>query len=532
MERQASVIHLPMVSLERAKTADGACKTRSKSVNSLGGTLPLTIGGSPTKAPKKKALVTHNAMGKGAVHILQVHLSQLYFKSFFSWGVDILIKNGAYISPYCCIVSKMTPDFLTFSDLSGVQNILYFTAQALPPVFFKKLPSIKQCQIVSHFPRTELICDKVSLGVLLRALKKKDEGEWDFAPVTATTYEEFLEEEEKCGEKTLWVVKDDRGLGGNGIRITYTVAMQDFAGPRKLVQAYVHPPLLINTRRFDIRVYVLVTSFTPFRVYMAKEGVVHLCVDSYHTPTDESNLGPMSSHITNHNINSKAKGYQNGGKGGVSGHSRSFENLATQYPGDMKELMRKIKVIILKTLACVKPFVDQGLRQGCEGVPGKMRCYEMFGYDIIVGDLPELKPYLLEVNQFPSWNPNGPWQGHVKARLLKDIASLCKTLHMYPDPLADDCEAKETVLNNVETAALKANEAPIFERIWPVPAKSPWATPDDATSIHRALALSRSLFTSCAVNLSPDETASVDASVQLTPETDPDGPQVLSIDPE
>lgn len=39
-----------------------------------------------------------------------------------------------------------------------------------------------------------------------------------------------------------------------------------------LVQRYISDPLLVNGRKFDLRVYCAVTSLDPLRVYVYREG--------------------------------------------------------------------------------------------------------------------------------------------------------------------------------------------------------------------------------------------------------------------
>jgi tubulin polyglutamylase TTLL4 len=40
-----------------------------------------------------------------------------------------------------------------------------------------------------------------------------------------------------------------------------------------LVSEYITNPHLINNLKYDLRIYVLVTSYDPLRVYMFKEGL-------------------------------------------------------------------------------------------------------------------------------------------------------------------------------------------------------------------------------------------------------------------
>ena len=73
-----------------------------------------------------------------------------------------------------------------------------------------------------------------------------------------------------------------------------------------VAQHYISKPLLIEEKKFDLRIYVLVASCKPLRIYLFKDGLVRLCTEEYVRP-NESNLADKRMHLTNYSINKNSE---------------------------------------------------------------------------------------------------------------------------------------------------------------------------------------------------------------------------------
>lgn len=64
-----------------------------------------------------------------------------------------------------------------------------------------------------------------------------------------------------------------------------------------IISRYLDRPLLIGCKKFDMRFYVLVTSYRPLKVWMYNDGFCRFCNEQY--TTDVAEFDNMFIHLTN-----------------------------------------------------------------------------------------------------------------------------------------------------------------------------------------------------------------------------------------
>lgn len=284
--------------------------------------------------------------------------------------------------------------------------------------------TIKENQKINHFPGTFQVGRKDRLWrSLSRMMIKHGRKEFGFAPRTYVLPQDFRcfrQVWEKTGGKEKWIIKPPASARGTGIKVVHKWSQIPKKKP-VIVQQYLSKPKLIGGAKFDLRLYVLVSSFNPLRIYIYPDGLVRFASVKY---VDDINyLSDRFMHLTNYSINKSSATYtSNDCADSCRGHKWTVKALWSYLEKEnvnTEKLWAKIKDIIVKTMIAGESSINSLTR--CN-TTSRYCCYELFGIDILLDE--NLKPWLLEVNISPSLQSSSPLDIAVKGPLIRNVFNI------------------------------------------------------------------------------------------------------------
>ncbi|KRX62635.1 Tubulin polyglutamylase ttll-4 [Trichinella sp. T9] len=276
-------------------------------------------------------------------------------------------------------------------------------------------------QKVNHFPGNHNFGRKDRLAKNIRELAAQWPKEhFDFMPETfilpreANRLKSMMNSELSSEFIILKPPGSARGIGIKVINKTKNIPINE----NLVAQKYIRNPYLINGYKFDLRFYVLVTSFHPLRIYLYNEGIVRFAGCKY--DDSEESLKNDYIHLTNFSINKNANPDDRTlSMSDLKWSFSKFIDYIKQDGADVNRLMTDIIDIILKTMISCERELRRTIDAYC---PMPFVAYELYGFDILLDS--DLQPWLLEVNISPSVRCITEVDKEVKLPLLRDVLNL------------------------------------------------------------------------------------------------------------
>ena len=254
--------------------------------------------------------------------------------------------------------------------------------------------------------------------------------------------------------KNMWIVKPPDSNQGRGIRVFSSLSkIKKFVsapsphevkaeGKEWVVQKYLESPMLLWGRKFDLRIWVLVTPNDEICVY--RQGYLRTSSSPFTTDTIAGDADGKSSgfiHLTNFCMqkNSPSVGkYEDGNtlsyiqfQEYVNEH---YEEMGMEKAIDVSQtIMPKIYTLIVDAVLAGRNAC--GMKHSSTIKTESVRkSFELFGYDFMVDE--DLRPWLIEVNTNPYLGTQNKWHGELVEVMVEDLITKCVD-PLFPKPTGE-----------------------------------------------------------------------------------------------
>ncbi|KAL0270710.1 UNVERIFIED_CONTAM: hypothetical protein PYX00_008018 [Menopon gallinae] len=282
----------------------------------------------------------------------------------------------------------------------------------------ERCKEMKRFQKINHFPGMSEICRKDLLARNLNRMLKIFPKDYCFFPKTWCLPADMgdLQAYARIKRNKTYILKPDMGCQGRGIYLTKSV--KDLKPQEKMIcQVYIAKPFLIDGYKFDFRVYTLITSCDPLRIFVYNDGLVRFATSRYREPTGH-NTTNVYMHLTNYAVNKHSRTYvvddELGSKRKISTLNKWFES--KDY--DLEDIWASTDDVIIKTIIAAHPMLKHSYHTCFPTHDYTYACFELLGFDILLDQ--HLKPYVLEVNHSPSFHCDSQIDKDIKEGLLRD----------------------------------------------------------------------------------------------------------------
>ena len=324
---------------------------------------------------------------------------------------------------------------------------------------FEKLDGRKS---INHIPGNNGITIKDNLHNTLLAARGRlssaaDRARMGYFPRVFAMPSDYhaLQQYAFANPQAKWILKPKNSSRGRGIAVVSDIA--DIPLDEKwMVQDYIGNPHLMNDRKYVLRLYVLITSVEPLRVYLHREGFAKLASEPYNIKDPDN---PYS-HLTNPDVNATNI---DADAPVVFVSIGEYRRWLRDKGEDDDALFAKIRELVTLTAIGVREHMRQRLGKMSAPANG---CYELLGVDCLIDEA--LKPWILECNLSPSLEVcAGPEDGGDTERRIKRamVADMVSLLGLNAPPADRSGLARDDIIR--QDAAEELARAGDFECLFP-----------------------------------------------------------------
>ena len=332
---------------------------------------------------------------------------------------DMSIIYCSVVQPrYRSVIDALEESGITYKENNN-RAILIWNDSIKDTDYFSIL---KPWQVVNRIPCVNVLCRKASFARLIQKISEYYPTLYSFVPKTYILpfkNSDFMRALKR--KKTTWIVKPDSGSLGHGITIVTPGSEYSPDATLSVAQEYLQAFPIDNTK-FDLRIYVLIQSVDPLRVYVYRDGLARFC-------SEQEGQHDIFSQITNVTLNKESPEFAEFEQ--ISRLiSDTFERLEKEYLVDTKKLWKEIDNVIILSILSAYKFLQTGVRRDCQNVIYP-RCFQILGFDILLDN--DMKPHVLEINYRPSLDTHRGPERRMKVSMLRDAINIACPLQDIQD---------------------------------------------------------------------------------------------------
>jgi len=266
-----------------------------------------------------------------------------------------------------------------------------------------RVSCLAEHQMINHFPGMVALTSKSQLATNLRKMEALHPDEYSFVPQSWLLPEDLHAFQHECRrsrksrEGAMYIVKPERGCQGRNIFLTSDAddaAVKKAAwygavgGDMLVAQQYIQAPFVFYSHpadkgyKFDLRLYVVVTSCDPLRAYLYADGLVRFCTEPYSRAT-EGNKDWQYMHLSNYSVN-KNNSANFSDSSDASDPTRGskrrlaiFFDLLKREGQDVDTLWGRLEEMTAKSLIAVQPLLKHYYRLCQPADKFGDRCFEV-----------------------------------------------------------------------------------------------------------------------------------------------------------
>jgi hypothetical protein len=238
--------------------------------------------------------------------------------------------------------------------------------------------------------------------------------------------------------KNLWILRSKQSSKGKNTHIFQSL---DNESKEFVLTKYVENLHLINGKKYNLLLYILITGIKPLRIYLNDEGLVQIAKEKF--SLDKNKLKNKFIHITNNN-NAKNKGNE-------ELYFKDYQKYLREQDIDYLLLRERIVDIIIKT---VISGYDYLLSKLDEYNLNDRNSFNLFGYDFLIDK--NFEPHLIDISKRPEMKISGNIDKIIKERIFIDTLNIVGLVPFSHDEkfetLDEILHYDDTIQENVDFA--------------------------------------------------------------------------------